>query len=91
MDNKSFKVNIATPEKTIYEGRAISLIAPGELGYLGILANHAPLITALVNGKIIIREAPEKTRIFYSKEKGILEVLENSVTILIESIENYEA
>lgn len=87
MDDKLFHVSIITPDKTIYEGRVQSLIAPGELGYLGILANHAPLITNLVPGKIILREKPDETNVLYSNGKGILEVLKNNVDILIDSVE----
>lgn len=87
MSDKLFHVNIITPDKTIYEGRISSLIAPGELGYLGVLANHAPLITNLVPGKIILRERPTETTIYHSKGKGILEVLQNNVNILADSVE----
>ena len=45
---KSFKVSIVTAEETLLETEAVSLTVPGIGGYLGILANHAPLVTALV-------------------------------------------
>lgn len=87
MMDKLFHINIVTPDKTIYEGRISSLIAPGELGYLGVLSNHAPLITNLVPGKIILRERPNEATIFYSKGNGIMEVLKNNVNILADSVE----
>ena len=43
-----FRLNIYSQEKTLYDGEIFSLIAPGESGYLGVLANHAPLIANLV-------------------------------------------
>jgi len=83
----SFNVNISTRDAGIYEGRAVSLVAPGEIGYLGVLANHAPLITTLIPGKIILRnESGEKT-IFRSKGNGFLDVIKNNVTILLDSAE----
>lgn len=85
--DKSFHVSIVTPDKTIFEGRAQSLIAPAELGYLGVLANHAPLITNLSPGKIILKEKSAETIIFHSSGNGILEVLKNNVSILADSIE----
>lgn len=85
MADKSFKVSISTPRGLIYEGRVLSLIAPGETGYFGILVDHAPLIANLVPGKITVKEPPDTQKTFDCAYKGILEVLENNVTILIDS------
>ena len=82
-----FHLNIRTPEKTIFEGRAFSLVAPGSDGYLGILAYHAPLITTLAPGKISVNDG-SATKIFNSSGNGIMEVLKNSTTILLESIDS---
>ena len=80
---KSFNLNIIKPDKIIYEGKVISLVVPAALGYLGVLANHAPLIANLISGKIIIREESGKEVIFHSKSKGFLEVLKNNVTMIL--------
>jgi len=87
MIGKSFKVSISTPRRTLYEGQVLSLVVPAELGYLGVLVNHAPLIANLVPGKIILRETSDNPKIFDSTSKGIMEVLENNVSILIDSEE----
>ena len=47
---KPFKVQIVTPDKTAYEGEAVSATIPGLAGYLGVWANHAPLVAAVVPG-----------------------------------------
>jgi len=86
MIGKTFKVSVITPQRIVYEGQVSSLIAPAELGYLGVLVNHAPLIANLVPGKIIVRDPSDRARIFHSAGKGIIEVLENNVSILIDSI-----
>jgi len=83
---KLFKVNIITPEKTVYAGEVISLIAPGELGYLGILANHAPLITNLVAGKIILKDNTGNPTTINSPGKGFLEVRENNANLILDRI-----
>ena len=83
----SFNVNISTRDASIYEGRVVSLVAPGEMGYLGVLANHAPLITTLVPGKIVLRNESGAKTIFRSKGNGFLDVVKNNVTILLDSAE----
>jgi F-type H+-transporting ATPase subunit epsilon len=82
----SFNLNIFTAGKTIYTGQVCSLIAPAESGYLGVLANHAPLITTLVAGKIILREMPDKLTTIYSEGKGFLQVFKNEATLLLDSV-----
>ena len=49
---RSFKVNIITPEKMAFEAEAVSVTLPGTEGYLGVWANHAPLVTGLVPGVV---------------------------------------
>ena len=87
MIGKSFKVSIFSPRRIVYEGQVSSLIAPAELGYLGVLVNHAPLIANLVPGKIILKEASDRPKVFNLTGKGIMEVLENNVSMLIDSAE----
>ncbi len=80
-----FHVNILTVEGTVYEGTISSLQAPGEIGYLGVLANHISLATNLVPGKITVRNDRGQTKVFHSKGKGFLEVIKNDATILLDS------
>jgi len=80
---KEFKLSIYAPEKTVFEGNAVSLIVPAEKGYLGVLANHAPLVASLKYGKIIIRKNSMETVTIASLGKGFLEVDRNEVTILL--------
>lgn len=87
MIGKTFKVSVITPRRLVYEGQVSSLTAPAELGYLGVLVNHASLIANLVPGKITVRDSADRTKIFHSAGKGIIEVLENNVSILIDSLE----
>jgi len=82
-----FKVHILTPDKTIYEGDTDSLVAPGQPGYLGILANHAPLVTNLAPGKITFVDTENRLRTFHSDGKGFLRVINNRVTLLLDSVE----
>lgn len=80
---KLFNLSIITPDKTLYEGRISSLIAPSKLGYLGVLADHAPLIATLGTGRITLREDSDKQKVFNFKTGGLLEIMKNNVTILL--------
>lgn len=84
-----YKLSIVTPEKKFYEDEVNSIIAPGSLGYLGILTDHAPLITELVSGKLTVKDTKGQEKIF-AISGGFLEVLKNNVTILADSIEPVE-
>ena len=78
-----FKLSVVTPEKTVFETDVRSIVE----GYLGILSNHAPLITALMPGILsIIDEGGNET--FYSISGGFLEVSGNIATILADAIES---
>ena len=46
MSNKEFQLEIITPEKVVFSEKVVIVTAPGKDGYLGILANHAPLLTS---------------------------------------------
>ena len=81
--DKIFQLNILTSDKSLYDGKAVYLTAPGEAGYLGVLPNHAPLVTTLIPGKIILKDEKGGQRVVESKGKGFLEILNNEVTILI--------
>ena len=89
MIEKNYPLRILTSERVFYEGRVVSLVAPGELGYLGVLANHAPLITTCVPGTFRFREPEGKVRLFKTGN-GFLEVLRNEVTFLTEEISEAE-
>lgn len=81
-----FKLSIVTPVKVFYEAEIASLIVPGECGYLGILSNHAPLITALTPGVLTIRDHLDST-IELAVTGGFLEVSNNRATALTDAVE----
>lgn len=82
-----YSINIKTPLKIAYEGKVESLVAPAPAGYVGVLANHAPFITTLVPGKIILRDDSGVTVTFKSTGPGLMEVLANNATLLLDSVE----
>lgn len=80
---KTFQVDIYAPDKIIYQGQAISLIVPSALGFLGVLADHAPLVARLSSGKITIRTPEGALRVIDSLTGGFLQVLQNQATLLL--------
>ncbi len=80
---KPFKVVITTPEKIIYEGFSISLIAPCQNGYLGVWADHAPLAANLKAGVITLKKEAGEDFVYKFSGKGFLQVLNNEVTLLL--------
>lgn len=84
-----FKLSAVTPEKVVFEQDASSIIAPGMQGYLGVLTDHAPLITPLIPGFLQVKDAGgQETEYFLSG--GFLEVSNNVATILADAIETPE-
>jgi len=82
-----FQLAIVTPEKVVFDGEVVSLMVPGMEGYLGILSNHAPLITALQPGRIEFQDDQDKIQIF-SVSGGFVEVSGNKATLLADTAEH---
>lgn len=81
-----FNAQIITADKRIFEGEISSLVVPSELGYLGVLADHAPLIANLRPGKITFRDNSGFEKEIINKGKGFIEVIRNKATILLDSV-----
>lgn len=89
MAEKTFKLEIVTPERVVLEQDAASVVVPGSEGSLGILANHAPLMAELTVGEVQIRDADGlQTRLAISG--GFMEVASNTVRILADTAEKPE-
>ena len=78
-------LRVLTQEGMILEDQAVSVIAPGEVGYLGMLRNHAPLVTTLVPGTLTWRR-PDGERLTRRIGRGLLEVRRNQVTLLTDAV-----
>ncbi len=85
-DHSMFHLSIVTPEKIFYEGEVSSIIVPGSEGYLGVLTDHAPLITAIIPGKLTLKDKSNQ-EIIMSVSFGFFEVSSNHATILADSVE----
>ena len=80
----TIRCDIVSAEEEIFSGDVTMVVATGEMGELGIAPRHAPLITRLKPGKLVLTQANgEKVDIVVSG--GILEVQPQVVTILADT------
>jgi F-type H+-transporting ATPase subunit epsilon len=77
-------VDIVSAEKEIFSGSAELVVAPAEMGEVGIAARHAPLLTRLKPGEVRIKVSETETHPFYISG-GMLEVQPHVVTILADT------
>jgi len=76
-------VKVISPDQTILDTEAEEVILPSSTGQLGILSNHAPLISALETG--VLRFRKDKAWVAAALTGGFAEVEENEVTVLVRS------
>lgn len=74
------KISVISPEATLFEGEATSLTAPAFDGEVGILDNHAPMVTTLGAGELRIGDGAQRFRV----EGGFLQVVDNVVRVVTE-------
>ena len=80
----TFRCDIVSAEEEIFHGEAVLLVATGELGELGIAPKHAPLITRLKPGKVVVTQ-PNGEVLDFAIGGGILEVQPQVVTVLADT------
>ncbi len=78
----AMRVSVLSPEQTVYEGDATSVVAPAWNGQLGILRGHAPLMALLGDGVLRIENGRETLR--FQVSGGFLQVVDDVITILSE-------
>ena len=79
---KTYPLTVITHGGKIFEQPAVSLIAPGSEGSLGILAGHTAMVVRLGRGALEIK-TPEGGGIYFAMDSGILEVdTRNNVLVL---------
>ncbi|HKO21427.1 MAG TPA: ATP synthase F1 subunit epsilon [Candidatus Eisenbacteria bacterium] len=86
MADTPFTFRLVTPQRLLMEAEVTSLQVPGSEGYLGVLAHHAPLITALRPGRLDVRDAKGAMQ-SYAVSGGFLEVSNNRATVLADTAE----
>jgi F-type H+-transporting ATPase subunit epsilon len=78
-------LRVLTEAGVAVEDQALSIVAPGEVGYLGVLRNHAPLVTTLRPGTLSwTRLTGERRALIVGT--GLLEIVRNRFTVLTSTI-----
>jgi F-type H+-transporting ATPase subunit epsilon len=81
---KAFRVDVVSPEATVWSGEATFVVARTPDGEIGIMADHEPTLAALVTSAVVI-EREDGERITIGVHGGFLQVLRNQVTLLTDS------
>ena len=77
-------LEILTPDKKVFEGEVTSVTVPGTLGSFQILKGHAPIISTLEDGPVIVKGASGENT--FSIKGGVVEVLDNKIIVLAEAV-----
>mgnify|MGYP002378171935 CR=1 FL=1 len=76
-------LQIITRDKQVFQGNISSLTVPGTAGCFQILANHAPIISTLENGKVIYKDENAQDHDLII-ERGVLSAYNNQIKLLVE-------
>ena len=75
-------LRIVSPEKILFTGEVENVLVPGEVGEFEILINHPPIISTLVEGRVVYTINSEKKTIMV--KGGFVEVKKNVVSLCVE-------
>ena len=78
-------LEIITPDKKLFKGQIKSVKVPGSKGTFMVLNNHAPIISTLEKGNVIVMTKDHKEEIF-AIDSGIIEVKKNTIIVLAETV-----
>ena len=81
----TFQVNIVSAEEAIFSGEAEFVVAPGEIGELGILPSHAPLLTRIKPGTVRLKIPGRTEEELIYVSGGMMEVQPRGLTILADT------
>lgn len=90
MSDKTFHVEIVTPQSQVFSGEVSLITLPGVMGPFQVLIHHAPIISQLEVGVILVREASGKEHL-YTTSGGFAEMNHNRMTVIAETIEPVES
>ncbi|MCP5141126.1 MAG: F0F1 ATP synthase subunit epsilon [Gammaproteobacteria bacterium] len=77
-------VDIVSAENEIFSGQATMLVAPAQMGEVGIMPRHSPFISRLKPGEVRV-DTPDGEGLFFYVSSGVIEVQPNIVTVLADT------
>jgi F-type H+-transporting ATPase subunit epsilon len=77
-------LEIITPDKKVFAGEANAVTLPGTEGQFQVLNRHAPLVSTLGKGDVVVDVSGVKQT--YIIDGGVVEVLNNNVLVLAEAV-----
>jgi F-type H+-transporting ATPase subunit epsilon len=80
------KIEIITPDRKVFEGDIKSVRVPGKKGSFQVLKDHAPIVSTLENGPVIMVDQTG-TELRYKINSGVIEVKMNKIILLAESVQ----
>lgn len=83
-ESRKLKVAVISPTRVGFEGHGDSIVVPAYDGLMGILYGHAPMMTLLGTGDVIVKDGSTVHRIAVSG--GFLQVVGNEVSLLAEEV-----
>ena len=81
---KKFDVSLVTPDGAAYEGEIEMIIVPGQIGEIGVLARHAPLIATLKAGSTRIHPGGAADVLVYATGPGFFQVMNDRAIALVD-------
>jgi F-type H+-transporting ATPase subunit epsilon len=81
---KRFDVSLVTPDGAAFEGQAEMVIVPGQIGEIGVLARHAPLIATLRAGSTRIHPGGGADVLEFATGPGFFQVLHDRAIALVD-------
>jgi F-type H+-transporting ATPase subunit epsilon len=78
-------VTVISPERSVFDGEADSVIAPCYDGEVGILSGHAPFMSLLGKGKMTVRKGEIRNE--FMVQGGFLQVVKNRVRVVAEHVQ----
>lgn len=84
----TIKLDIVTAERVVFSDDVDMVVAPGQDGEMGILPHHAPLMTTLKAGQLIVRKDSEEY--IMAIGGGFMEVLPDRIIVLADTAERAE-
>lgn len=80
------QLKLVTPAKTLFDQAVVSVIVPTEMGQITVLPDHAPLVSVLAPGELIVKTSEEQFPLAVAG--GVIEVFDNTLVVLADSAEH---